>query len=845
MADLRIVDSPEIPTENITGEEKLPTGGSGNYSISLDSLADYTKTKKDLADNASVDGKINGVRQELDAHIEDLLNPHQVTKGQVGLGNVDNTADADKPVSNSTQAAIISAVTPKADKSYVDSQLTLKANKADVYTKSETYTKQESSDLVNNSISTALTPVNTALDLAKRGIANRYDQLLTYNSGERVVLTNGDIVKSTIDGNTNDPNVDMTGWVNPEEDQRKINDRKYVSPFDFGYSGGDDDYGYYLQLAIDSGKNVYGATGPTSVKSSTIVFISKSGQSVDLSMINNVDWFGDYEVYSSSSDRSIGVFNIAPESASLSNTTTVSTMPLVDSNMITLSIGHGFKVGDFVRLDITYPTGVYTNMRAATVIESSETFIKLDYAFGYSPSTLTINRVNNYVSGVRFKAPQKITDNSGATASRNLVSGIGVRYARYCSINASNLINGANPSLIYYQCVGCEDFFASATKPRFTAGGQGYAVQVNGSYNITSNNPFNIQGRHVIDYTGSSFSRVFRPKARAMLQIPIITHGQYEHDIDIYNPDVDDCSHLTSVGGRAYQVASSGADFGERAKRVCMHSGEIGGAVYQNLNVESCEILSGTQVKSVNNSLICCVGNPKIEANFREATVELQGASTGNVTLSDTIARTIDCKSGLFDLIITGASKIKNITASTTAKPASILISGEATLSPDNNFDLTTNTSITFSGNSAVVGTSTRQPTLRSPSIDFGQNVELRGSTGFNLYASDVLRFCGKFVNPTSGRTAPTLNSMSSSNRVEVIGADMPVYEATVRALLVNASATDVVVIMSNNYIEGLVQNVVSGTSVTKCIVSNNIVKDDAALKAATTSGTKVFQNNI
>ncbi len=226
MADLRIVDAPEIPTENITGEEKLPTGGSGNYSISLDSLADYTKTKKDLADNTTVDGKVNGVRQELDAHIEDLLNPHQVTKGQIGLDNVDNTADADKPVSNSTQAAIISAVAPKADKTYVDTalsskvektyvdnQLTLKANKADVYTKSETYTKQESSALVNNSISTALTPVNSSLDLAKRGVANRYNPSLTYNLGERVVLTNSEIVRSTIDGNVNNPNVDMTGWA--------------------------------------------------------------------------------------------------------------------------------------------------------------------------------------------------------------------------------------------------------------------------------------------------------------------------------------------------------------------------------------------------------------------------------------------------------------------------------------------------------------------------------------------------------------------------------------------------------------------------------------------------------
>ena len=34
-----------------------------------------------------------------------------------------------------------------------------------------------------------------------------------YKLNQRVVLTNGDIVKSTVDGNTNDPNVDMTGWA--------------------------------------------------------------------------------------------------------------------------------------------------------------------------------------------------------------------------------------------------------------------------------------------------------------------------------------------------------------------------------------------------------------------------------------------------------------------------------------------------------------------------------------------------------------------------------------------------------------------------------------------------------
>lgn len=38
-----------------------------------------------------------------------------------------------------------------------------------------------------------------------------------YLENERVVLANGDIVKSTIDGNVNDPNVDMTGWVSTSD----------------------------------------------------------------------------------------------------------------------------------------------------------------------------------------------------------------------------------------------------------------------------------------------------------------------------------------------------------------------------------------------------------------------------------------------------------------------------------------------------------------------------------------------------------------------------------------------------------------------------------------------------
>ena len=55
------------------------------------------------------DGTINiplSKKGELDTHIADATNPHSVTATQVGLGNVDNTSDADKPISTATQTAL-------------------------------------------------------------------------------------------------------------------------------------------------------------------------------------------------------------------------------------------------------------------------------------------------------------------------------------------------------------------------------------------------------------------------------------------------------------------------------------------------------------------------------------------------------------------------------------------------------------------------------------------------------------------------------------------------------------------------------------------------------------------
>lgn len=50
------------------------------------------------------------VQDYLDAHEANHSNPHQVTKAQVGLGNADNTADLDKPISTATAAALAGKV---------------------------------------------------------------------------------------------------------------------------------------------------------------------------------------------------------------------------------------------------------------------------------------------------------------------------------------------------------------------------------------------------------------------------------------------------------------------------------------------------------------------------------------------------------------------------------------------------------------------------------------------------------------------------------------------------------------------------------------------------------------
>ena len=64
----------------------------------------YTGTGQDLKDE--IDAISSGTGVELQAHLINYTNPHQVTKSQVGLSNAENTSDANKPVSTAQQTAL-------------------------------------------------------------------------------------------------------------------------------------------------------------------------------------------------------------------------------------------------------------------------------------------------------------------------------------------------------------------------------------------------------------------------------------------------------------------------------------------------------------------------------------------------------------------------------------------------------------------------------------------------------------------------------------------------------------------------------------------------------------------
>lgn len=106
---------------------KLNSGLNGDITNALNEAKAYTDVAKSALEKLIQDSD-KVIKESLDAHIGNKSNPHNVTKAQVGLGNVQNLAPTDMPVSTAQAAAIADA---KAAGTKAQTNLNTHANRKD------------------------------------------------------------------------------------------------------------------------------------------------------------------------------------------------------------------------------------------------------------------------------------------------------------------------------------------------------------------------------------------------------------------------------------------------------------------------------------------------------------------------------------------------------------------------------------------------------------------------------------------------------------------------------------------------------------------------------------------
>lgn len=106
---------------------KLNSGLNGDITNALNEAKAYTDAAKTALEKLIQDSD-KVIKESLDAHIGNKSNPNNVTKAQVGLGNVQNLVPADMPVSTAQAAAIADA---KAAGTKAQTDLNTHANRKD------------------------------------------------------------------------------------------------------------------------------------------------------------------------------------------------------------------------------------------------------------------------------------------------------------------------------------------------------------------------------------------------------------------------------------------------------------------------------------------------------------------------------------------------------------------------------------------------------------------------------------------------------------------------------------------------------------------------------------------
>lgn len=263
MADLRIADAPEIALENITGNEKVPTGGYGNSAVTITNIGEFARTTLSLATESYVSNAVgqkenkitltglnltptstlvevpqtnnsvlNTIHQDLLNRMEwikdnaTVITDHQALTNRTTFNTHPSSSISHNGTSNvsieieelKNDVLTINITTVPELKNDIVGKQDVIVNDNDLSDSSEfSNVPSTNNNALNNSLQALVNRDKFVDDKIKTGLPPVFNQEFSNTTGgyplnSRLMLTNGDIVRSTIANNTTNPNVDMTGW---------------------------------------------------------------------------------------------------------------------------------------------------------------------------------------------------------------------------------------------------------------------------------------------------------------------------------------------------------------------------------------------------------------------------------------------------------------------------------------------------------------------------------------------------------------------------------------------------------------------------------------------------------
>ena len=207
--------------------------------VVLDSAGEYRSRRNDNTSALTLSTAWTFISANIDANILSNLNsntthrgqtnnPHGVTKAQVGLGNVDNTSDEDKPVSDATQTALDAKLNTADLDASVDTALgiTTSGNQQQFLGQDGVFRGVSISGVTPDLSSTTTNDITEGSSnlyytaarvnaLIQAGTITEYSSSVNYTVGQHVLVSTGTNrgIYEALQSSNNSPVTDTSSWV--------------------------------------------------------------------------------------------------------------------------------------------------------------------------------------------------------------------------------------------------------------------------------------------------------------------------------------------------------------------------------------------------------------------------------------------------------------------------------------------------------------------------------------------------------------------------------------------------------------------------------------------------------